>query len=166
MNILTTALAAIASVAIVSAQAPPAPQVPSPPVQPPNRTQGNPEAKPTPATVTMIGCLERSRLDGSSATPGVVGTTGAAGDSGFILTKVVKPAETTGPRAPLAATPGATYRLDADESQLSGYVGRKVEVAGAIVDRSAASSPSTSGSPNALKLKVETIKTIDMNCTE
>ena len=113
----------------------------------------------------MIGCLERSRLDGSSATPGLVGTTGAVGDSGFILTKVAKPTETAAPSAPATFTPAATYRLDADDSQLSSYVGRKIEVAGTIADRSAASM-STSSSPNAPKLKVESIKTIDMNCTE
>ena len=114
----------------------------------------------------MIGCLERSRLDGSSATPGVVGTTGAVDDSGFILTKVVKPSETAGPNAPVASTPAATYRLDAEDSPLSGYVGRKVEITGTIADPSAASTMNISGSPNALKLKVERIKTIDMNCTD
>ena len=119
----------------------------------------------TPAPVTLIGCLERSRLDGSSAIPGVVGTTGAVGDSGFILTKAVNATGTGGPGAP-AAPPAVAYRLDADDSQLSPHVGRKIEVEGTIAEPSAGSTMSTSGRSNAPKLKVDRLKTIDMNCTE
>jgi hypothetical protein len=116
----------------------------------------------------VTGCVERSKADASSATPGAVGTAGAvggAGAPGFILTKVMKPTGTAGSSSASAAPLASTYRLDAEDSKISGHVGHKVEIMGTLADRSA-SSASKEGSSDAPLLKVENVKMIAASCTE
>ena len=169
MNVLTTTLVAIACAAVVTAQAPPTPQVPAPPPsQPPAPAQQAREAKSVPAdSLTAIGCLER-KAEGSNATPGAIGTAGAVGGGapGFILTKVMKPTGTAGSSSAAAAPAAATYRLDADDSKLSGHVSHKVEITGTLAGRSADSNASKGGSDDAPRLKVESVKMIALTCTE
>lgn len=168
-NVLTTTLAAIACAAVVSAQAPQTPQAPPTPSQPPASTQRAPEAKPAAADAfTVIGCVER-RADGSNAAPGTVGTTGAARATegpGFMLTKVTKPTGTSGASSPSTA---ASYRLDADDSKLTGHVGHKVEITGTVAAASASPSPAGAGSSSSTTtptLRVDTVKMIAATCTE
>jgi hypothetical protein len=108
-----------------------------------------------------MGCLERRA-------PGAVGTAGAAGNAdapGFILTKAMKPA---GAAATSSAAPVApTYRLEADDSKLSGHVGQKVEITGtAVADRAPAPNASKGGGSDVARLKVESVKMIAASCTE
>jgi hypothetical protein len=73
-----------------------------------------------------------------------------------MLTKVTKPTGTSGASAD-AKAPAASYRLDADDSKLSGHVGHKVEIVG---------SASASSSGETPRLKVDTVKMIAANCAE
>ena len=159
MNVVAATFAALACAVVVSAQAPQTPQTPAPPSQPPAPTQRAPEAKPSAAdSLTIVGCIERS-ADSKSGAPSTVGTSGpagAAGGSGFMLTKVTKPTGTSGASAD-AKTPAASYRLDADDSKLSGHVGHKVEIVGSASASSGGETP---------RLKVDTVKMIAANCAE
>ena len=148
LKIATTTLAAFACAAIVSAQAPQTPQNPDRSQAPVQRA---PETKSAPAggTVSVTGCIERA----PSPTPGSsVGTTGATGvganDARFMLTRVMKPAGSAASSS-TAAAPATSYRLDADDSKLTGHVGHKVEITGTLIDRSSSTTPNSSATPNA-----------------
>jgi len=161
-NVLTTTLAAIACAAVVSAQEPQTPQAPAPTSQPPAPAQRAPAPTLAPAdNLTVTGCLER-QPDAAGARPGAVGTAGRVETPGFILTKVMKPAGTAGSTAAPAPT---SYRLDADDSKLSGHVGQKVEITGMLADRPA-DNDSAKGSISAPRLKVDNVKMIASTCTE
>jgi len=73
--------------------------------------------------------------------------------SKFILTKA-------SPASDATATP-KTYRLDADDSQLTAHVGHKVEVTGTVDAKPA---PGDAASP--AKLKVASVKMIAASCSE
>jgi hypothetical protein len=160
---LMTTLAAIACTAAVAAgQAPPTPQVPGPPSQVPAPAQPPTERKSSAiSSVTLTGCLER-KAEGSSTTPGAVGTAGAVGgaDAAFVLTKVMKPTGTAGSASATAAPLAASYRLDADNSKLAPNVGKKVEIMGTIADQSGRDAS------EAPRLKVDSVKMIAASCTD
>ena len=163
-NVLTTTLAAIACAAVVSAQEPQTPQGPAPPLQPPAAAQRAPVTKSAPAdSLTVTGCLER-KTEGANAAPGAVGTAGRVEAPAFILTKVMKPTGTAGSTS--AAPLSTTYRLDAEDSKLSGHVGQKVEIVGMLADRPIDRDASKGGSSDAPRLKVENVKMIAATCTE
>ena len=163
-NVLTTTLAAIACAAVVSAQEPQTPQAPAPPSPPPAATERAPAPKLAPAdNLTVTGCLER-QPEAAAARPGAVGTSGRAETPGFILTKIMKPAGTAGSSS--AAPAPATYRLDADDSKLSGHVGQKVEITGMLADRPVDNDASKGGISSAPRLKVDNVKMIAATCTE
>ena len=162
-NVVAGTFAALACAVVVSAQAPQAPQTPAPPSQPPAPTQRAPEAKASPAnSLTIVGCIERRADSGAPSSVGTSGAAGAAGaasataGSGFMLTKVTKPTGTAGASAD-ATTPATSYRLDADDSKLSGHVGHKVEIVGSASASSGGETP---------RLKVESVKMIAANCAE
>ena len=100
---------------------------PTQPMQRPTRPTGPPAgvtAAPTPAEVTVVGCLYRA-ADVVVTQPD--GRSNAARDSGFVLANVTL--ESTG-RAPAS---GAMYKVDKlEEKRLTPHVGKRVELVGQI----------------------------------
>ena len=89
-------------------------------------------------------------------------------DTRFMLTNAerqgVVPAETGG-SAVAASASGRTYRLEAIESQLSAFVGTKVEISGQVKPRPAASRGEGAGS-NVATLQVEFVQKIAAACAQ
>jgi hypothetical protein len=140
----TGTLVAIALTATVAAQQPPpAAQQPPPTAAPAARADSSDK-------VVVTGCIQR----GIQSPVGTTGAPGAAAaDAKFILTKA-------SPASDATATP-KTYRLDADDSQLTAHVGHKVEVTGTVDAKPA---PGDAASP--AKLKVASVKMIAASCSE
>jgi hypothetical protein len=120
----------------------------------------------------VTGCLER-RSAAAVAAPAPAGAPAGNDTPGFVLTKVTRPVGTAGSSA--SAPAATTYRLDADDSKLSGHVGEKVEITGMLANRSdnssasrAAdnSSASRAAGADAPQLKVDSVKMIAKTCTE
>ncbi len=133
---------ALAATATIAAQQPPGPPSAQ---QPPAASAPSSSDK-----VVVTGCIQR----GIQSPVGTTGAAGAAADaSKFILTKA-------SPASDATATP-KTYRLDADDSQLTAHVGHKVEVTGSIDAKPA---PGDAAAPS--KLKVASVKMIAASCTE
>ena len=88
--------------------------------------------------VTVTGCLQRTSKNGTTGSSNVDSNTVV--DSRFELTAIERqgnvPADTGG-SAIAAGAAGSTYRLAAIESQLSPFVGSKVEISGEILPRAA-----------------------------
>jgi hypothetical protein len=112
--------------------------------------------------ITLTGCVRmapgRSAAAVDSNTPI---------DTRFMLTNAERqkavPAGTGG-SATAASVSGRTYRLEAIESQLSAFVGTKVEISGEIKPRPAASRGAGSGS-NVPTLQVEFVQKIAAACS-
>jgi len=141
----TGTLVAIALTATVAAQQPPpAAQQPPPTAPPASRADSSDK-------VVVTGCIQR----GIQSPVGTTGAPGAAAADAakFILTKA-------SPASDATATP-KTYRLDADDSQLTAHVGHKVEVTGTVDAKPA---PGDAASP--AKLKVASVKMIAASCSE
>jgi hypothetical protein len=107
--------------------------------------------------VTLTGCLQFASKGAASSDDG-----NTVVDSRFELTSAERqnnvPADTGG--SPLAsAAGGSRYRLAAIESQLSPFVGMKVEVSGEIVPRTAESSPAVTPT-----LQVEFVQKLAPTC--
>ena len=107
--------------------------------------------------VVVTGCIQK----GIQSPVGTSGAAGAAADaSKFLLTKASPVSDAT-------ATP-KTFRLDAEDSQLTAHVGHKVEITGTL--DAAKPSASVTGDPapppaaNASKLKVTSVKMIAAAC--
>ena len=67
--------------------------------------------------------------------------------------------------SPSASASAKSYRLDADDSQLTPHVGHKVEITGTVQGGASASSATSTGSTtNAPKLKVDSVKMIASSC--
>jgi hypothetical protein len=125
---------ALTATATVAAQQPPAPA-------------SSPDSS---DKLVVTGCIQR----GLQSPIGTSGAAGAAADaSKFILTKASPVSDAT-------ATP-KTYRLDADDSQLTAHVGHKVEIAGTL---DAKPVPGDAAAPS--KLKVASVKMVAASCTE
>jgi hypothetical protein len=138
----TSTLVAIALTATVAAQQPPAP-APTPASAPPSSSD----------KVVVTGCIQRG-IQSPIGTTGAAGAVPAAADaSKFILTKA-------SPASDATASP-KTYRLDAEDSQLTAHVGHKVEVTGTLDAKPA---PGDAAAPS--KLKVASVKMIAASCTE
>jgi hypothetical protein len=135
---------ALAATATVAAQQPPpaSAQQPPAPASAPNSSD----------KVVVTGCIQRG-IQSPVGTTGAAGAAAAADASKFILTKA-------SPASDATATP-KTYRLDADDSQLTAHVGHKVEVTGSIDAKPA---PGDAAAPS--KLKVASVKMIAASCTE
>jgi hypothetical protein len=88
--------------------------------------------------VTVTGCLQRMSKNGTTGSTNVDSNTVV--DFRFELTGIERqgnvPADTGG-SAIAAGASGPTYRLAAIESQLSPFVGSKVEISGEILPRAA-----------------------------
>jgi len=130
--------------------------------------RGNPTpgtAQPDPPNladrITLTGCVQvapgRSTAAVDSNTPS---------DTRFILVNAERQQAVpsgTGGSAVAASVSGRAYRLEAIESQLSAFVGTKVEVSGEIKPRPAASRGEGSGS-NIPTLLVEFVQKIAASC--
>ena len=142
----TGTLVAIALTATVAAQQPPpAAQQPPPASAPAARADSSDK-------VVVTGCIQRG-IQSPVGTTGAPGAPAAADAAKFILTKA-------SPASDATATP-KTYRLDADDSQLTAHVGHKVEVTGTVDAKPA---PGDAASP--AKLKVASVKMIAASCSE
>jgi hypothetical protein len=138
----TLAAIGLAAVTTVAAQQPP------------------PAAAPSSADkdkVVVTGCIQQApKLP--------VGTTGGAATadtSKFILTKA-------SPASDATATP-KTYRLDAEDSQLTAHVGHKVEITGTLdasKPAAVAGDPAPPAAASPAKLKVASVKMIAASCSE
>ena len=138
----TGTLVAIALTATVAAQQPPAP-APTPASAPPSSSD----------KVVVTGCIQRG-IQSPIGTTGAAGAVPAAADaSKFILTKA-------SPASDATASP-KTYRLDAEDSQLTAHGGHKVEVTGTLDAKPA---PGDAAAPS--KLKVASVKMIAASCSE
>jgi hypothetical protein len=131
-----------------------------------NPTPGTPQPEPPNLAdrITLTGCIQTAPTSGGppSTTPDDANT---PSDSRFVLTNVerrnVTPAGTGG--SPLAVnTSSRIYRLDAIDSQLSAFVGTKVEISGEI-KRPTSSPPDGSGN-NTPTLLVEFVQKISATC--
>jgi len=115
-----------------------------------------PASSPSPATsadkVVVTGCIQRG-IQSPVGTTGAAGAAAAADASKFLLTKA-------SPASDATATP-KTYRLDAEDSQLTAHVGHKVEVTGTLDAKPA---PGDAAAPS--KLKVASVKMIAASCSE
>ena len=143
------AVLACATAVTLSAQTPPAPAEQS---QPSSGMQKK-------DSVTVTGCLERSK---DSASP--TGTTGAGSTEMKDTTKFtlnnVTPASATGTAGTSgSASTASSYRIDGDDAKLTPHVGHKVEITGTVDSRSAGAG---AGSP---KLKVDSVKMVAASCT-
>ena len=111
--------------------------------------------------VTVSGCVERAdQLAGNAATTTV--------DSlSFVLVKP-KPETPTGTSGSVTAdattlASDRLYRLDGPVEELNPHVGHKVEVSGTIAEAPTAPAGASS-STNAPRLKVESVKMLDVTC--
>jgi hypothetical protein len=111
--------------------------------------------------VTLTGCLQLAST-GRSGTASTVVDGNAVVDSRFELTDAQREPNVppdTGGSALTTGPASRTYRLAAIESQLSPFVGTKIEVSGEIL-------PPAAGSPQAAPtLQVEFVQKIAKTCT-
>jgi hypothetical protein len=129
---------ALAATATVAAQQPPPAQ--QPPASAPSSSD----------KIVVTGCIQR----GIQSPVGTTGAAGAAADaSKFILTKA-------SPASDATATP-KTYRLDAEDSQLTAHVNHKVEITGTL---DAAAKPAAGDAATPAKLKVASVKMVAASC--
>ena len=141
----TGTLVAIALTATVAAQQPPpAAQQPPPTAPPAARADASDK-------VVVTGCIQRG-IQSPVGTTGAPGAPAAADASKFILTKA-------SPASDATATP-KTYRLDADDSQLTAHVNHKVEITGTLD----AAKPAAGEASAPAKLKVASVKMLAASC--
>jgi hypothetical protein len=112
--------------------------------------------------VTLTGCLGLASKNGNLTASSAAIDGNAVIDSRFELTGAERqnnlPADTGG--SPAAAAAGSrTYRLAAIESQLSPFVGAKVEISGEILPR-----PDQSPQAAAATLQVEFVQKLSASC--
>jgi hypothetical protein len=113
--------------------------------------------------VTLTGCLQLASKSGNlTASSGAIDGN-AVIDSRFELTGAERqtnlPVETGGSPLAAAAAASGTYRLAAIESQLSPFVGTKVEISGEILTR-----PAQSPQVAAPTLQVEFVQKLSASC--
>jgi hypothetical protein len=125
--VMATAIAGASTIATAEKQFETQTPPPTQPMPKPARPTGLPAgvtAAPTPAEVTVMGCLYRA-ADVMVTQPD--GRSGAAHDKGFVLTNATL--ESTG-REPAS---GAMYKVDKiEENRLTPHVGKRVELVGQI----------------------------------
>ena len=131
---------ALAATATVAAQQPPPAQ--QPPASAPSSSD----------KIVVTGCVQRG-IQSPVGTTGAPGAAAAADASKFILTKA-------SPASDATATP-KTYRLDAEDSQLTAHVNHKVEITGTL---DAAAKPAAGDAAAPAKLKVASVKMVAASC--
>ena len=128
-----------------------------------NPTPGTPQPAPPNLAdrVTLTGCVQAAPGRSNSAVDG-----NTPGDTRFVLTNAerrnVTPLGTGGSETASRAA-GRSYRLEAIESQLSAFVGSKVELSGEVKPRPAGSRGEGSGS-NIPTIQVEFVQKIAASC--
>ena len=132
---------ALTATATIAAQQPPPAQPPAPASAPSSSDK-----------VVVTGCIQRG-LQSPVGTTGAAGAAAAADASKFILTKA-------SPASDATATP-KTFRLDADDAQLTAHVNHKVEITGTIDAKPAAGDAAAPA-----KLKVASVKMVAASCSE
>jgi hypothetical protein len=135
----TLVAVALTATATIAAQQPP-------PAQPPASAPSSSDK------VVVTGCIQRG-LQSPVGTTGAAGAASAADASKFILTKA-------SPASDATAAP-KTYRLDAEDSQLTAHVNHKVEITGTI---DAAAKPAAGEAAAPAKLKVASVKMVAASC--
>jgi hypothetical protein len=130
---------ALTATATIAAQQPPPAQPPAPASAPSSSDK-----------VVVTGCIQRG-LQSPVGTTGAAGAAAAADASKFILTKA-------SPASDATATP-KTFRLDADDAQLTAHVNHKVEITGTIDAKPAAGDAAAPA-----KLKVASVKMVAASC--
>jgi len=121
------------NVAVNAQQPPPGSTPPLPPgSKTGNPTPGTPQPDPPNLAdrITLTGCVQ------AAVNPGARGgkTPNNPSDSRFVLTKTErKDAEGRNASTLAASSTGPTYRLHAIDSQLSPFVGTKVEISGEVL---------------------------------
>jgi hypothetical protein len=123
----------------------------------------SPDSAPSGARqVTITGCVLQVPVD-SRAEPGRSGVVPMT----YVLTNVVS--VRTGPSNTSGTTPTAsTFRLVTDDSNVSGHIGHKIEVAGTVENPTGPAAPPTqtadASNANAPKIKVDSIKMVSAIC--
>ncbi len=127
-----------------------------------NPTPGTPQPEPPNLAdrITLIGCVQATAAQTGRAAPPV--DANSPGNTRFELVKaervsVVPP--DTGTSAVAAGASSGTYRLNAIDSQLSPFVGSKVEISGEVL-----ASAFSDGSGKAPVLQVEFVQRVAQNC--
>lgn len=131
-------------------------------------TPGTPQPDPPNLAdrITLTGCVERARPSNAKPAPSATDPN-TPSNSRYVLTNVerkniVPPG--TGTSSLAAARASATYRLNAIDSQLSGFVGAKVEISGAVLppNGNEASGGASTGAPT---LQVEFVQRLAKTCS-
>jgi hypothetical protein len=137
--------------------------------QPPDAKTGNPTpGTPQPAPpnladrITLSGCVQA--VGGDAAGPAAAIDSNGPSAARFVLVKaerlhIVPP--DTGTSAEATSAPGGTYRLSAIDSQLSPFVGTKVEISGEVVRLPGSPGDRTEKTP---VLQVEFIQKLSPTC--
>jgi hypothetical protein len=138
--------------------------------QPPGSKTGNP----TPGTphpeppnladrITLTGCVQAAAAQ-PGGRPIAAIDSNSPSDSRFLLVKAARvnvvPAD-TGTSAAASSAAGGTYRLNAIDSQLSPFVGTKVEISGEVLPPT---SSAVDGSGKAPVLHVEFVQKLSPTC--
>jgi hypothetical protein len=170
------ALVSVWTVGLAAQQQPPAP----PGLQPPpglkagNPTPGTPQPEPPNLArrITLTGCVQAT---GNRSGRGAAGTdANSPSDSRFVLTNAerrnVVPAGTGTAGAAVEPADGSAdrsadreYRLRAIDSQLSPFVGARVEISGEVLP---SASKSGEDSANAPTLQVEFVQKLAAQCRD
>ena len=131
-----------------------------------NPTPGTPQPEPPNLAdrVTLTGCVQASASRGGGATPAKAPNDPS--DSRFVLTKaerrnVVPPG--TGASANASASASPTYRLRGIDSQLSPFVGNRVEISGEILPSTAKTEGASDSEPI---LQVEFVQKLASTCAQ
>lgn len=149
----------------VSAQQEPTASRQPPPVPPGlktgNPTPGTPQPDPPNLAdrITLVGCVQTAA---NKAAPGTSNDPSNPSDARFVLARaerksVVPPG--TGTSSAAASATGNTYRLYAIDSQLSPFVGTRVEISGEVLPSSSAE-----GSARPPVVQVEFVQKVSATC--
>ena len=161
-RLCTTVFCLVALTIGMAAQAPP----PSPGQKTGNPTPGTPQPDPPILAdrITLTGCVQRTAEKGSEKAGGNTDPN-TPSDSRFVLTKAERkntvPAG-TGASPVAAASRSRTYRLNAIDSQLSPFVGTKVEISGEVLPLTPKADAPASNAPT---LQVEFVQKVAPACS-
>jgi hypothetical protein len=131
-----------------------------------NPTPGTPQPDPPNLAdrITLTGCVQRASAQGGGRSAGAVDANNPS-DARFVLVKaervnVVPP--DTGASAAAAAAASQTYRLHGLDSQLSPFVGTRVEISGEVLPRAASAAAGSKAIPPVLS--VEFVQKLSPGC--
>jgi hypothetical protein len=161
------AVAVVAWVSAVSmavhAQQPPPGSAPPPGSRSGNPTPGTPQPDPPNLAdrITLTGCVQAASGPGAGSRK----DPNNPSDSRFVLTKAERKNEADGKNATssvAASSTGPTYRLNAIDSQLSPFVGTKVEISGEVLPSAPGGGEAARKAPS---LQVEFVQKLSETCS-